>query len=251
MLFSNPSDFVIAAIVALGTILSPLILTIITGRQRRAEKQEDYKRQDEVARLNEARQDAIAKRAMEVAKVAEEAARLLSERQDASASKAAEAARLLVERQDESAGKAAEAARLLLAANERVAAQTAAATKATQGQLQQIHTLVNSNLTEAQQRQLDAMKIMIVTMKEVVRLNARDGEPSQEAVLEIERAQGRADALQHDIKRREEQTKVGELQVQIFEQKEEEQTKFAEHQVNPQAGIETEPTAPDVAGEKA
>lgn len=39
----------VAAIVAIGTVFSPLLLSWLTGRQRRAEKKQDWKRQDEVA----------------------------------------------------------------------------------------------------------------------------------------------------------------------------------------------------------
>lgn len=39
----------VAAIVAIGTVLSPVLLAWLTGRQRQAEKREDWKRQDQVA----------------------------------------------------------------------------------------------------------------------------------------------------------------------------------------------------------
>lgn len=109
----------VALIVAFGTIATvagPIILAWLLGRQRRAEKREDY-----------ARQDAVAARVTEAADKAETVAK-----------QAAEAARLLV---DSNAAAAL------------VAAQTAAVTN---DKLDQIHTLVNSTLTAAIEAQLEA-----------------------------------------------------------------------------------------------
>jgi len=74
-------------------------------------------------------------------------------------------------RQDGVAAQAREAARLLLAANERVARQTAAAATETQSQLKQIHTLVNSKLTEEMKRSLIALKAQIVLLRRVINLD--------------------------------------------------------------------------------
>jgi len=71
------------------------------------------------------------------------------------------------DREDEVARKAEEAARLLLAANERVA-KTAAVTN---GKLDQIHTLVNSNMTAAMRETLSATIEKLALMREIV---ARD-----------------------------------------------------------------------------
>jgi hypothetical protein len=60
-------------------------------------------------------------------------------------------------RQDIVADRAEEAARLLLEENKRVAEATAQ----TQGQLQEIHTLVNSNLTAAMQAELSACEALL------------------------------------------------------------------------------------------
>jgi hypothetical protein len=68
-------------------------------------------------------------------------------------------------RQDAVAEQAAKAAALLLAANERVASQTAVADAATQGQLAQIHTLVNSNLTAAMDAELAATVAQLVLLR--------------------------------------------------------------------------------------
>lgn len=49
----------IALIVFTGSVIGPLLLALLTGRQRRKEKEQDYKRQDEVAR----RVEKVAKKA--------------------------------------------------------------------------------------------------------------------------------------------------------------------------------------------
>jgi len=68
------------------------------------------------------------------------------------------------DREDEVARKAEEAARLLLAANERVA-KTAAVTN---GKLDQIHTLVNSNMTAAMRETLAATIEKLSLMRQIV-----------------------------------------------------------------------------------
>lgn len=45
---------IVAVIVAISSTIAPLLLAWISGRQRRAEKLEDYKRQDEVAARDKA-----------------------------------------------------------------------------------------------------------------------------------------------------------------------------------------------------
>lgn len=141
-------------------------------------------------------------------------------RQDQVAAQAAQAAQLLLERQDaaakaarEVAAQAAKAAALLLDANERVAKQSATASEATQGQLRQIHTLVNANLTQAQQQELDATRAMYASMQEVVGLKRKLGaEPSPEALEALEVARARIVQLSRDVAHRIEQTEVGERQ---------------------------------------
>jgi hypothetical protein len=125
------SDIAIASLVLLG----PLLLAWLNGRQRRAEKREDYARQDEVA-----------ERATEVAKQAQEAATLLVED------------------------------------NQRVAKAAALATSKTFGKLDEIHTLVNSNMTAAMQAEFDATVRELAMMREVIGLHAAAGRaPSTEA----------------------------------------------------------------------
>jgi hypothetical protein len=165
-------------VAAFGTVIGPLLIAHLNNRQRVAEKQQDWARQDLVA-----------------AKV------------DKAAEQAAEAAELLRQRQEMVAAQAAEAARLLLAANERVAASAAE----TNGKLDVIHTLVNSNLTAAQQRELAAMMTMLTTMKEVVGLKERlKVTPSPASLEHIRNTQAQVDALSRDLDHKEHQTKVAD-----------------------------------------
>lgn len=165
----------VALIVATAGVASTLLLSHLQSRQRRREKAEDY-----------ARQDAVAER--------------LTRRQDAVAAKVAEAAT-----------QAAEAAELLLAANERVAAQTAEADRATQARLQQIHVLVNSNLTEAQERELEATRGTLVSMREVVALSRKLGlEPAPDSLRQIESTEARIDILARNLAHKIQQTAVAD-----------------------------------------
>ena len=147
---------------------SPALLAYLTNRQRRAEKAEDYARQDEVARR------------------AAEAARLLAVRQDAAAAKAAEAARLLQKAQVESIARTDEVARL-----------AAAAAAATDSQLRQIHTLVNSDMTAARQSELDQTRITLIMLRKVVALHEAAGRaPTADDLAAIETTEGRVRELE-------------------------------------------------------
>jgi hypothetical protein len=120
----------IALIVTGGSALGSALVAYITYRQRRAEKAQDW-----------ARQDQVADRAAAQAKAAEE-------------------------RQNAVAAQAAEAARLLLAANAEVAAVARQTAESVDGKLNQIHELVNSNLTSALEDQLLAREQLVVMMRE-------------------------------------------------------------------------------------
>lgn len=158
----------IALVGAASGIISPLLLALLINRNRRAEKQEDYKRQDDVA------------------------------------TQAAEAAKLLAARQDDAAAKAAEAATLLLAANERVAKDT----KITNGKLDVIHGLVNSNMTAAMQAELDARRENLALLLEVVEMKRAAGhEPNSETLLLIGAAKGKIAELEAGLSDRLKQSK--------------------------------------------
>lgn len=165
----------------LVAVIGPAVLSFLTNRQRRADKREDWARQDAVA-----------------AKV------------DAAARQAATAAELLRLRQEQVAAQAAEAANLLLAANERVAAAAAE----TSGKLDVIHLLVNSNLTIAQQRELAATTTMLTTMREVVSLKEQLGVTSSTASLEhIRITEERVNALARDLEHKVAQTRVANAKI--------------------------------------
>jgi hypothetical protein len=110
-------------------------------------------------------------------------------------------------RQDLVAAQAAQAASLLLAENKKVA-ETAAVTN---GKLDVIHILVNSNMTAAMQSELDATKREVVGLKEIVRLNKQGGqEPSNEALEVIRATEDKVAKLEAELRDRLKQTKVAE-----------------------------------------
>jgi len=118
-------------------IIAPVVLKLLDNRQRINEKLQDYARQD-----------------------------LVAERVAVAAEQAAVAARLLVRDNARVAELAASTSAIML---ERL--------EALQNQIDRIHTLVNSNLTEAQQRELDATRTMLTMMKEVLSLKDASGIP--------------------------------------------------------------------------
>jgi len=129
-----------------ASITAPLILAHRTERMHREDRLADYERQDKVARAAE------------------------------------QTATDLIASQKKIADQASEAASLLLAANERVA-QTA---QVTNGKLDVIHTLVNSNMTAAMQSEYDATVRELAMMREVLELKEAAGrEPGPEAQAAI------------------------------------------------------------------
>jgi len=147
------------------SFFAPLLMAVITNRSRRAEKEQDYARQDTVARQ------------------AAEAARLLSEQQKISiikteevAKQAAEAAKILSEQQAKTSARAEEVAELL-----------SRNTTTTNNKLEVIHTLVNSNLTSSMQSEHDATRRELAMMLEVIELKKVAGlVPSIETLAEVE-----------------------------------------------------------------
>lgn len=96
-------------------------------------------------------------------------------------------------RQDDVAAQAASAARLLLAANERVAAST----RITNGKLDVIHALVNSNMTAVIGAELAARRENLVLLLEVVAIKRAAGhEPTDEAISTIEVAKSKIAELE-------------------------------------------------------
>lgn len=191
------SETVVIALVV--SIISPLIVSIISNRQRRNEQLEDYTRRSMVATR------------------AEETERLLLERQNIIAEKVQEAANLLAIQQRAVSEKAEETASLLLESNERVAKSALL----TNGKLDQIHTLVNSNMTAAMTAVLDAREISLQLMKEVSALKAAAGRPpSKSSISAINQAQKKVSKIKADLAHRLKQTEISEKQINISEEKE-------------------------------
>jgi hypothetical protein len=187
------TDYLPLFILAMFTaVVAPLFMLYVTGRQRRqdtrdlaaagiaaavaatkerkAEKQADWDRQDAVAQKLLDAQAASARKAEEVSDAAQAAAKALMLSQQ----KTAEAV----------ATKAAEAADLLVASNAQVA-DLAEKNNATQvGKLDVIHTLVNSSLTAALQSELDAKTESLVFFKEL--LATKNGPPAADVLQKME-----------------------------------------------------------------
>lgn len=95
--------------------------------------------------------------------------------------------------------------RALLESNAHVAA-TAAAHAA--GALAAIHTLVNSNLTEAQQRELSATQAMLASMREVISLKEDRGvEVAEETIEAVKAVERRIASLSKALTHKQEQTR--------------------------------------------
>jgi hypothetical protein len=123
---------------------SPVLLTMLQGRTRRAERVEDF-----------ARQDAIAAKA------------------DAVAEQAAIAAKLLHSSQQ-----------LTIAKTDEVAAVARTNAADTASQLKQIHTLVNSDMTAARQGELDQTKITLVGLNTIIEMAKAMGHEPTAAQLD-------------------------------------------------------------------
>jgi hypothetical protein len=117
-------------------------------------------------------------------------------------------------RQDAVAAQAADAARLLLESNRRVAIQAAEASDITQGQLRQIHTLVNNNLDEVLRAQLVALQRVAELTEEVTAIKGEANIPpdpkAQDVLTALYRQIGE---LKAQIRDRVSKTAVGESQV--------------------------------------
>jgi len=173
----------IAAIVAVGAVGTAWMNAhqVNKGKredalQRSKDKEEDYARQDAVA-------EKAAKAADKVAQVARQAA---------------EAAELLVTSN-------AETARLSAIAN----AENRIKLEEIHNQAQQIHILVNNNLSLAIERELIAMEAALVAMVDNANLQSKLGlKPTEEAKSAIEDIKKRIDSLKVDVVHRVEQTEL-------------------------------------------
>lgn len=147
------ATLVVSICVAIGaSITAPLILARQAEKMRRQDREADWDRQDEVAR------------------------------------RAANATATVAASQKRIADQAAKAAEALLEANAKVAATA----DETNGKLDVIHALVNSQMTAAMQSEYDATVRELAMMQEVIGLRRAAGhEPSQEALLAAEATQAK------------------------------------------------------------
>jgi len=153
---------------------------------RREEKEADWARQDARETAERERQEAVAAKA-------EHAAELLQAEQARQAAKAAEAAELLLAEQAKTLARTDEVARL--------AAETATSTdvqlSALRTQNDEIHTLVNSDMTAARESDLEQNRISLALMRKVVSIErAGGGEASEGDLAAIERTEKRIDELE-------------------------------------------------------
>jgi hypothetical protein len=128
-------------------------------------------------------------------------------RQDTVAAAATEAAEKVAAKTEEVAAAAEEVKRLL-----------ADSTATTDAKLDQIHTLVNSNLTASMQETLEATVRDLASLREVARLNETAGhEPSAQVLTVIKEAEARVEALRVEVADRLEQTKAATAAVEKAE----------------------------------
>jgi hypothetical protein len=164
------------AVALIVAIVAPALLSILTARQNRANREADYARQD-----------------------------LVAEKVERAAGQAAEAALLLKERQEAQAAAAARVAERLLANNARDAEDT----EVIKGQLKEIHFLVNSTLSAAKEAELYAEKRSLVLLR-------RETErfPEDVALLaEVKDVAGRVEDLTSELADRATQTELAARQL--------------------------------------
>jgi hypothetical protein len=133
---------------------------------KRIEKEEDY-----------ARQDLVAKRVADAAKEIKDVA-----------NKAADAAALLVQAQKDTIARTDEVARLASESDTRIAEQLHIVIEGNQ----KIHTLVNSDMTAARTSERDAVKVTLIALRKVQAMSEKLGLPVTQDELEaIATAEGR------------------------------------------------------------
>lgn len=175
----NLSILWVALIAIFTSITAPLLLAYVNNRAQRKAKIEDAAELRAAKLEDYARQDRVAKEAREQAQ-------LLADRQTAIAAQADKTARLLLANQQSTAAAADEVARL--AAENALKSDT---------KLDQIHTLVNSQLTAVRQAELDQTRTTLIILKRVTALAALRGEHADPLDLAaIERTEARITELE-------------------------------------------------------
>ena len=213
LLVAEVSGIWIAVVGAFGIVLaasvaaiSPLILAKQIEKQSIAKEQREVQRQERVASEAKRQQDEVAAEAKrQQDEVAEEARR----RQQEVADQVTETARLAQERTD--------ATDLALGRVARIAAESQAETAQQLGAIKITadHTLalVNSNLSNAKESQLSAMKDRLIVLEEIHDLKKAGGlEPTAAALTTMEDAKTQIDALQLEVDQRTRQTQLAEAE---------------------------------------
>jgi hypothetical protein len=197
-----------------ASITAPMLLSWRTQRQHIKDRDAEWARQDEKDKKAEkqraddvARQNEVAREAADLLVASQEQSRhdlaQIAEDQAVRARDAALAA-------DGVAAQAAEAASLLVESNERIASTAAT----TNGKLDVIHTLVNSNLTTEMQGRLEEMEARLALMREVVDLKRAAGKKPTVAVnAAIKATEAGIAGLQTELAERLQQNKVAEKQM--------------------------------------
>lgn len=162
---------IVAVIVALGTIIAPLLTMLITNSNARKARMEDYARQDIVAD----RVEAASKR---------------------------------------TADRAETAAKLLLDFN----VKSEEVSNEIKGQLEVIHTLTNSAMTSAIQREADALTAQCVLMEEVIELKIKMGhEPNKATIGALENLKLKIKDAQKNLSDRAKQAELVSAQLKAQE----------------------------------
>jgi hypothetical protein len=181
------SDIVWVALIA--SVVGPGLLAFLTNRSRRAEKKEDWIRQDAVA--------AEAKR-----------------QQDEVANKASEAAELLLAAQERTIRATDQVA---FVARQNASDTTIRLQELKEGQTV-IHTLVNSDMTAARQNERVATQALLMALRKVVRLDEDAGrQTSDEDKAIIETTETKIKELDQILADRAHQQEMADVEMEQAE----------------------------------
>jgi hypothetical protein len=181
-MIADNSTIYVSIIPSLLIAMSGLAVLYFGGKQRQMERREDWARQDSVAQ------------------------------------KAEDAAAALVASQSLLAQQANDAAELLLVENKKVAEAVLVQTENSQAQVDatvrleakadQIHGLVNSNLTATMERELVALKAQCATLTEFIDFKKQElqKETSPETLVSLNILKDRIGSLERELTERERQT---------------------------------------------
>ena len=166
------NTLLIAMLIPILGVVSPLLIARQINRAAHNAKQEDWERQDVVA-----------------------------ERAEAVARQAAEAAALVIERQHQLDEKTDEVAR-----------QVASSTNVTNTQLEKIHGLVNSQMTQAIRSELGATKDTLALMSELIVNNKKNNiEPTSQVLDAVRNREAKIAELEENLRVREEADAASKL----------------------------------------